>query len=295
MKAGFAIALILIALISGMLGASFVQKNTKLSEKEETVAQRILRTNVLRCGYVSWAPMVIIDANTKKITGIAHDVIEAAAQKIGVKVQWTEESGWGEFTQALNNHRFDVYCTGAFSTVKRERVIDFTQPFSYSKMAMWTQSSTQKYDNNLPLINDPSTRMVMVDGTTAELISRRGFPKAQFISLPELTPISNIFQELAANKADVGVMEVSTAGDFMKKNPGQIKMVAGSDGYQVFLNKFAIAEGEYDLQQLLNTAIEELNSEGVIEQILARYEPFPNSYFRVLKPYDVPLEHNHAQ
>ncbi len=285
MKTSHIIAVIILALIAGMVGASVITSGNKTSVKAETAAERVLRTGVLRCGYPSWAPMVIVDGNTKEISGIAHDVIEAIAKKIDVKVQWTEESGWGEFAQSLNTNRFDVYCSGLFSNVQRERVIDFTQPFTYSRMAIWTQERNDKFDNKVASLNDPATRLVFVDGTTAAALTQRQFPKAHVVSLPELTPISNIFQELSAHKADAGVMEVASAADFMTKNPGKIKLVVGSDGYQVFPNKFAVANGEYALQQLLNTAIEELNSEGIIEDILAKYEPLPGSYYRMAKPY----------
>lgn len=292
MKAAHYIAVVILALVMGMAGAALVGRHDTVQTVEtETAFARVMRTRTLRCGYASWAPMIIIDGNTKQISGVAHDIIEAIAKKIDLKVEWVEESGWGEFAQALNNKRFDAYCEGLFSTTQRESVIAFTHPFAYSKMNLWTQGSNTKFDNNLVLINDPATRVVVIDGTTAAAMAHRGFPNASFISLPELTPVSNLYLELSGNKADITIMEAASAGDFMKQNPGQIKLVEGGDGYRVLPNKFAVAEGEYALQQLLNTGIEELNSEGILDEILAQYEPFPGSYYRVAKPYQ-PLEAN---
>ena len=277
--------LIIVAVLAGMLGPFLAPQAGKTNIHIETAVERVLRTGILKCGYGSWEPMVIINPNTKKITGIAHDIIELAAQKIGVKVEWTEEVGWAEFAQAMNGKRFDVFCTGFLPTVPRERVVDFTIPIAYSKESIWSQTTANMFDNHIDLVNQPSTRIVFVDGTVAASLIQHEFPKAHYVSLPELTPIANIFQELAANKADITVMDEATANDFIKKNPGKIKLVKGGSGYRVFPNKFAVAEGEYGLQQLLNSTLDEMQREGTIDKILKQYEPLPGSYYRTAKAY----------
>lgn len=279
------IIIAVIAALAGMFGASLIQGKQSGSSEHETAMQRVLRTGTLRCGYASWEPMVIIDPNTRTVSGIAHDVIEEAAKKIGVKVEWTEESGWGEFAQALNGKRFDAYCVGLFPTVPRERVVDFTIPITYSKMTFWTQESQNKFDNHIDLLNQPSTRFVFVEGAVSSSLIQKNFPKATYVSLPEMTPITNIFQELVANKVDIAMIDNATANGFMKKYPGQIKGIKGGDGYRVYPNTFAVAEGEYGLQQLLNSTLDEMQREGITDQILDKYEPLLNTYYRIAKPY----------
>jgi ABC-type amino acid transport substrate-binding protein len=62
---------------------------------EETAFDRITKTNTLRCGYAIATPWFWIDMKTNQPTGVGYDMTNAIAAKIGLKVDWVEETGWG--------------------------------------------------------------------------------------------------------------------------------------------------------------------------------------------------------
>ena len=48
---------------------------------QETAFDRIMRTNVLRCGYAVATPWMMVDPNTNKPYGVNYDVTDALAPK----------------------------------------------------------------------------------------------------------------------------------------------------------------------------------------------------------------------
>ena len=68
---------------------------------QETTYDRVIRTGTLRCGYAAWYPNLIIDPNTKAKSGISYDVMEEVGRRLGLKVEWTQEAGFGSAEQDL--------------------------------------------------------------------------------------------------------------------------------------------------------------------------------------------------
>ena len=71
------------------------------SAAPETAFDRITKTNTLRCGYAIATPWLMMDMSTNKLTGVDVDVIDLIAKKIGLKIDWVEETGWGTAEQGL--------------------------------------------------------------------------------------------------------------------------------------------------------------------------------------------------
>lgn len=259
------------------------QKQTPIIEQKNTL-QKVLEKGVLRCGYASFSPMLIIDSNTKQISGIAHDVMEEVGKKLGVKIEWAEESGWGEFITALNQNRFDMFCTGNWANSKRARMITFTNPIAYSPLDLFVRENDMRFDDAIEKINDPSVKLVNVEGGTSVLVIAEDFPKAQHYEISELAPIANLFIEVDSNKADGAIMDRATGFNFMKNSPGKVKRAQGAP-IRIFSNVFSLRQGDIELQQAVNHVLAELNSAGITEKIIQKYEPLPGAYYRVAPGY----------
>ncbi|MFZ2619289.1 MAG: transporter substrate-binding domain-containing protein, partial [Alphaproteobacteria bacterium] len=252
---------------------------------KETAYERVMRTGVLRCGYAAWEPMIAIDANTKAIKGIAHDTIEAAAQNLGLKVEWAEEVGWGEYLQSLEQGRIDAFCSGAVPSTERARMGIFSTPFAYTRVGVFARADDMRFDNTTAAINQASTKIGAVDGTATIQIIRNSFPHATLVSIPQSQAITQLFMDVAANKTDLTIEALSTAGLFMHANPNVIRHVPLPADLRVLPNVFTYARHEFALQQLLDQAILELNATGQLETLIARYEPFPQAYYRLAPQY----------
>lgn len=276
---------ILSAVFLSLLAAFYItpKQNAPVATKPNAL-QRILERGVLRCGYASFAPMLIIDPNTKQLSGIAHDIMEEVGKKLGVKIEWSEESGWGEFVTALNNERFDMFCTGNWANSKRARLIAFTNPIAYSPLDVFVRADDMRFDGDIGKLNDPAIKLVNIEGGTTIIVTAESFPQSKHYELPELSPITNLFIEVTGRKADAALMDRATGFNFMKHNPDQIKRVEVS-ALRAFANVYSLNQGETELQQAVNEALRELYDAGIAERIIQQYEPLPNAYYRVAPGY----------
>jgi polar amino acid transport system substrate-binding protein len=277
--------LIFVGLLAGYTGSYFAPKNIAqtATAKKESVYERVLRTKTLRCGYATWEPMIIIDPNTKQLSGIAHDVIEAAAKKLSLKVEWTEEVGWGEYVTALDNKRFDVMCTGGWPNSQRARIIQFTQPFAYSPLNVYVRANDTRFDNNLAAINNAATSISTLEGSTANIVAAESFPLAKTLVLPELSSVADVFMNVTTKKADATILDAASGQNFINKQPGKLKIAEGGQNVRVFPNVFHVARGEYELQQMLNVALTELGNAGITQKIIDKY--MPGAYYTPQTPY----------
>ena len=76
-------------------------------DQPQTVYDRVMRTKTLRCGYHTWAPYLVKDANSGAMSGIYFDYVEKLAASLNLKVEWAEEVGYGDLITALNGGRID--------------------------------------------------------------------------------------------------------------------------------------------------------------------------------------------
>ncbi|MGQ0527809.1 MAG: substrate-binding periplasmic protein [Alphaproteobacteria bacterium] len=254
--------------------------------EHHAVFQKVLKSGTLRCGYAAWEPMFVIDSNTGKLSGISYDIIEKVGEKLGLKIEWVEETSWADYPQALAAGRFDAFCVAGWPNTPRARVIQFTKPVVYSSINVYAKADDNRFDADIKILNDPAYKIVFIDGTTPQIITKEAFPAAEPYALPALTPYAEWFLNIYMGKADALVADSATANHFIKFNPGKIRLVPSGKELRVFPNVFSVAMGEYDLQQALDTTLTELNNVGTIDAVIRKYEPFPGTYFPVARPYE---------
>jgi len=225
------------------------------------------------------------DPNTQKITGICVETLEAAAKNLGLKVQWSEEVGWGTMIEGLQTNRYDLVCSGIWPSSTRARLVDFSTPLFYSGIGAYGRPNDTRFAGNLAAVNAPSVKIATIDGEISDIISRTDFPSAQKISLPQLSDVSQLLLNVATGKADVTFVETYTAYQFLKSNPGTIKNVVAEKPIRVFGNTVMFRRGQSEFKAMLNTAFEELLNSGYVDRLIDRYEPRPGTFYRVNYPY----------
>ena len=244
-----------------------------------------MKTRSIRCGYGIWPPFITKDPNTGKLSGVFYDYTEALGQALGLKIDWVEEVGNGDFPVALENGRIDAMCFSVWPNASRARQIDFTNPIYYTAHYIYVRANDTRFDNNLEAINDPAVTIVAMDGEMGAMIAANDFPKAKKLELPQLSDNSQAFSSVTTRKADVFITDLSTAAEYEAANPGKIRQVPATAPVRVFRNTIAIAQKQEQFRRMIDTATEELLSSGRIEKIIAKYERFPNTFLRVEAGY----------
>lgn len=250
------------------------------------VYERVMRTQTLRAGYITYPPALMRDSSGK-MTGIFVETLEKAAENLGLKVEWTEEVGWGSQIEGLESDRYDIIGSPVWANPTRGKLTTLSRPVYYSGIGVYVRQSEKRFSTSLAAINDPKVRIATIDGETGDLIARTQFPKAQRVSLPQNADISQLFLEVSGNKADVLFAEPYYAYKFLESNPNSIKNIAADHPIRLLGNVYMVKKNEQQLKQALDVAIEDLLNSGYVDGLLDKYEPFKNTFYRVALPYRI--------
>ncbi|HAX91321.1 MAG TPA: hypothetical protein DCY07_03825 [Rhodospirillaceae bacterium] len=253
--------------------------------KEETVFERVMRTKTLRCGYVTDQLFFRKDPNTGAFSGIFYDITLKIAEALRVKVEWTQEASYATYNEDLVSNRYDAFCSGVWPLALRAALETYTTPVLYSGVGVWVREDDQRV-TKIDQINNENVKIAVIDGEMAGLIAYESFPKAQTMSLPNSTDRASMILNVTTGKADVVLIDTITALEFMGHNPGKIRNLIPDDPIRLFPSVYGFKFGETGMQMAFNTAIQDYLDNKVIEGIIRKHEKYPNSIFRVARPFE---------
>jgi ABC-type amino acid transport substrate-binding protein len=245
-----------------------------------------MRTKTLRCGYFVWPPYLIKDANTGKFSGAGHDIIEAVASGMGLKVDWNLEVAPNDIVAAFNGNKIDAYCLTIFETLPRTAVMDFVGPLGYAAIYAYVRGDETRI-NSLNDIDDPEYTISVLEGEGESALAHARFAKAKFFEAPSSGTSSDKYTNVVAKKADVVITEAQSVLTFLEKNPGALKR-ATDDTLGVFPLVFAVKKGESQLNESLNQAYHVLQSTGAVDAIWQKYNIADDVVLRPYQPYKSP-------
>jgi len=225
----------------------------------------------IKAGYIIYPPLMTQDAKTGQLAGVSYDIVEEVAKELGVEINWTEEVGWGTALEGLITNRYDVLGTQMWPNEAREKVADFSIAPMSSVIYPYIKTGDSRFSaDNLPAINSPEYIISALDGEMAVFIANEDYPEAKMNSLSQLSSYSEVFLNIIQGKADITFVEPSAAGDFLASKPGSLERL-GNTPVRSFGNSFAFGEGETELLEGWNTALNKLVKDGTVEFILEKH------------------------
>lgn len=254
------------------------------AQETESVYERVMRTGVIRCGYFTWAPFLVIDPNTKVASGIYHDVIEEIGRQLELKIEWTEDTGQANPFEGLRTGRFDMFCGPITPTPARSKQVAFSRPFFYIPYLAYARADDTRFDGKTELINNAATKIAVIDGEFAYEIVKRDFPQASLLTLPPLSDGAQVMLSVTTGKADIFLNDSAAAAAFMEKNPGQLKAVS-PEPLRTLAAVIVLPQNDVAFQGMVNTVLDQLIGDRFIEQTLKRYALKDSSFLPVAKPY----------
>lgn len=260
-------------------------QGSPVTENQSSTLDRVLTSGILRAGYVPYPPSLIVDPNSKTFSGISHDVLSKVAENLDVELEYTEEVGWGSMIEAIESDRIDVIATAIWPTAARAKRADFTLPFFYSTVRSYVRIDDRRFDGDLRSADGPETRIAVIDGEMAAIISAADFPQARRIELTQLSDVSQLLLEVGTGKADLTFVEPAVANQFISKNPGLIRPTLQTPPVRVFPNVFLIKKGQLSFKNTLDVALGELLNSAYVDRVLDEYETAPGEYARVAQPF----------
>jgi len=254
-----------------------------------SVYDRVIQSETIRASYAVYPPYCIKDPNTGKMSGLFVDALEEAGRRLGLKVQWTEEVGWGSIFEGLNSDRYDIFGAGLWQNSSRSKVAAFSEPLIYNPIMVWVRTNETRFDeNDLSKLNSPQVRISAQDGAVEDLIAKSDYPNATRVSVPQLSPWTDVLLNISSKKADLTFAEPAAVDLYLDKNPGTLKDIDADMPVRVFANSYAFKLGEEKFKEMLNGALDEMIDDGTMEKIIRKYEHHPGEFYRVAKPYAMP-------
>lgn len=252
---------------------------------QETSYERVMESGKIRVGYVHYPPGLIIDPNSKKITGIFPEVLEEAARNLDLKIEWVEEVGWGTMVEGLKANRYDLIGSPVWPLSQRAKLADFTVPVYYGGLTAYVRHDDHRFDGKLQLINDPNVKIATIDGEVTDTTARYDFPKAQRASMPQTTEISTLLNTVTSGRADVTFVEPFVALEFLKTNPNALREPAPGRPLRLYPNTYMFYRNQGHFKAMLDNAILELVNNGFVDRVLDKYEPAKGAFYRRATPY----------
>lgn len=229
--------------------------------------QEIAERGTIRVGYIPSPPGTIKDPMSGQVTGYYVDGMRAIAQQMGVEPEFVETT-WGNFVAGLQSGQFDVSIAGTFATIQRAMVVDFTRPIFYLGYGALVRTDDERYQT-LDDMNDPETRIAVVQGGAAEDYVRRNMPDAQVVTLATGN-LSAPFVEVLANRADVAIEDAYNIDNFVGQQSGVKNLFEGSP-YNLQPIAWTVRQGNQSLREVMNIGIESLLATGAWDNLAREY------------------------
>lgn len=255
--------------------------------KKESVYDRIMRTNTIRCGYYIWPPFLDKDVNTAKISGIAYDMTEEIGKQLGLKVEWTAEINFDSMFEGYVTGRYDLICAPLSATPSRARASDFTNHFGYFPYYLYAKEGDMRFENDYTKANVAAVKYASLEGDMNAILGNEVFPLTEKLSLAQTAGSTDPLMAVATGKADIATLEPVAALGFMRANPGKIRRVAGPP-VRVLSLSYSVPIGEERLKAMLNTTLEVLLNTGFIDRAFKVYPDYDAEMLRIVPDYVMP-------
>lgn len=265
----------------------FVAFSADAAEKE-TVYDRVMRTGILRCGYFIEPPLTQQDLNKGTLEGVVVELTESLTKEMGLKVEWTEEINASTMIEGLNTGRYDALCASIWNITSRSYLMEHSVPYLYTPIGAYVRADDLRFDADyFEVARKAETKIVGIDGDGGFLIAKKSFPDSDYVLLPQFSSHAEMFLNLTANKGDIAFAILPIFKEYIDKNPRTIKNVAKEMPFNVLGNSFAFKKGEIGMKSMFDNAIMTYVNSGELDQIIDRWEKYPNSFYRVSKPYEM--------
>jgi ABC-type amino acid transport substrate-binding protein len=280
MKVSTVLAVIFIAVLSAFVTVRYIPQSVEIT-KEESSYDRIMRTGVVRCGYLVWEPAVIKDPNTGQLSGVVYDLYKKVFDSLDLKVEWIE-ANIATYIEDLNSGKYDVECAGGFPTALRGKHVAYTKPLFYAPFHFFvrTDSPLKSVDE----INDPKVRFAVMDGDATQYYRQEYFPNSTVINLPG-GDLSQVMLQVVYGKADVTIWDALSAEPLLRSHEGQLRPLANNKINAIAVN-MSVPHSEVALLNMLNTAITELHQFDSIRAVVKNYKLAPDAVVYYAEPLE---------
>ena len=205
-------------------------------------------------------PPYEMTTDSGEFEGIDIETAQAIADKLGLELQ-IDDMDFDAALLAVQQGKSDMVMAGVTVTDERQNVMDFTDSY-----ATGIQSIIVKEDSDIASVDDLAGKKIGTQrGTTGYLYCSDDFGDENVVAYDNgLTAV----QMLNNGQVDCVVIDNAPAKEFIAANPG-LKLL--DTAYVEESYAIGVGKGNTELKDAINTALEELKTDGTLQAIVDKY------------------------
>jgi ABC-type amino acid transport substrate-binding protein len=202
-----------------------------------------------------------------KPAGYDVELLNALAKQMNVKLK-IQNLSFNGLIPGLVSKKFDMVSVGLSATPERKKALTFSRPYvPYAQILGARASDTTPA--TIAAWNDPSKTITSLEGSTAEQLVKKEFPKAKSTSFPDQNAA---FLQVATGRANGIVVENYLLAQFNKSNGNKLKQVAFPKPLHVEYGSYAVQKGNTALASYLSKFICTVQQNGQLAKIYQQTE-----------------------
>ena len=246
-----------------------------------------MATRTLRCAYDSLPPFITVDPATKKVSGMLYDITNEIGKRLGIKVDWVEDAGYGEIAAGMAAGRYDAFCGVLWQTPTRAGAMSFTAPLYKNKVFPCVRGDSTLYDKSTAALNAPDKTFAGYDGDVSYQMPQTIFPKAKVQSLPANMSFAEAMMSITTKKIDaIATCDPIVVDAFNEHNPHGLKVADPTHPITVVPIVLALPLGDEKLKSMTDSAIFAMTADGTMEKMIRQYlNKYIDNTIILAKPY----------
>ncbi len=200
-----------------------------------------------------------------EIIGFDIDLIKAIAEDQGFEVE-IQNLGFDGLIMAVQSENIDIIASGMTITEEREENVDFSTPYINAGLAL----AVAHGDDAIQSADDLQGKKVAVQiGTTGANEAQRLMDEGIVADVVTFNTVDVVMMELVNGGVDAVINDLPVTKAYMTKQPDKIQLVGEpltSESYG-----FAVAEGNAELLEMINTGLQNVIDNGTYDEIQAKY------------------------
>ncbi|MEF9954374.1 MAG: basic amino acid ABC transporter substrate-binding protein [Clostridium sp.] len=194
-----------------------------------------------------------------KVVGIDAEIAQAIAEKLGMELK-IEDMSFDAIIPSVSSGKIDFGAAGMTVTDERKESVDFTDTYATSTQVTMVAEGSDITDQA-----GLKGKLIGVQlGTTGDILAG----DIEGATIERYNKGFEAVQSLTQGKIDAVVIDEATAKAFLANTKGMkiLEEKMSDEEYAI-----AVKKGNTELVEKINGALEELKTEGKLDEIIAKY------------------------
>ena len=263
--------MVIVSFAVGLIASPFIMAQNGSTATDE-VWNHIQQTKEIKVGTdPTWPPYQERD-NNSRIIGFEVDLADACAKKLGLTINWQNES-FDNIILLVQNGQLDMGVSGFLITPERLDLVSFTMPHSITQSQVIMLESTMEAKNITTLNSlEDLKKLGITVGTQIGVVEQQELQAAN-VDTRAWSDSTLAVQDMISANSSVQAVYAETPVtyawiDQYAAQGFQIGIIYNHPNYPV---AFAIAKGSHTLLDKMDGALTQLIRDGTVDQLKTKW------------------------